>query len=159
MQNQKKIILNDETDYGECFACGPKNPYGLKLKFIEEKNTVKTTFNCTKEYQGFPGYTHGGIITTIIDEVMSRVSVLEGKWASTAKLDLRFKKLIPINENILAQAKKIRILGKFIQIEGKIYLSDGTIAAEGKGMFAILNENSLKEMSKDYPSLSKNWMY
>ena len=110
MQNQKKIILNDETDYGECFACGPKNPYGLKLKFIEEKNTVKTTFKCTKEYQGFPGYTHGGIITTIIDEVMSRVSV-------------------------------------------------GTIAAEGKGMFAILNENSLKEMSKDYPSLSKNWMY
>ncbi|GIT16192.1 MAG: hypothetical protein CM1200mP37_7730 [Chloroflexota bacterium] len=67
--------------------------------------------------------------------------------------------MIPINENILAQAKKIRILGKFIQIEGKIYLSDGTIAAEGKGMFAILNENSLKEMSKDYPSLSKNWMY
>ena len=159
MKNQKKIILNDATDYGECFACGPKNPYGLKLQFIEEKNTVKTTFKCTKEYQGFPGYIHGGIITTILDEVMSRVSVLEGKWASTAKLDLRFKELIPINENIIAQAKKIRMLGKFIQVEGNIYLSNGAIAAEEKGMFAILNENFLKEMSEDYPSLSQNWMY
>ena len=51
------------------------------------------------------------------------------------------------------------MLGKFIQVEGNIYLSNGAIAAEGKGMFAILNENFLKEMSEDYPSLSQNWMY
>ncbi len=40
------LPLNDETDYGMCFACGPRNPSGLQLRFERDGGKVTTTFQC-----------------------------------------------------------------------------------------------------------------
>ena len=49
-----QLPLNDDTDYGLCFACGPRNPSGLHLRFEREGETVTTTLVFhDPEHQGF----------------------------------------------------------------------------------------------------------
>ena len=89
---RRKLPLNDDTDYGLCFACGPRNPSGLRLRFERDGDKVATTFRGQVEHQGFPGYIHGGIITAVLDEVMSRLSLLENRWTITARMNVRFRR-------------------------------------------------------------------
>ena len=54
-----------------CFACGSKNPIGLKLKFsLDDNNVMRTQFTPQKVHQGYKNVVHGGIIALILDEVM-----------------------------------------------------------------------------------------
>ena len=91
MEDRPQLSLNDETDYGLCFACGPRNPSGLHLTFERQGDTVTTSFLGRQEHQGFPGYVHGGVITALLDEVMSRVFLLKNRWTMTARIDIRFR--------------------------------------------------------------------
>src|SRR5215469_14049106 len=68
--------LNDTADYQDCFACGQNNPYGLQLVFRLDDNTVVADFAPRKEYQGFPGIVHGGIVAVVLDEALNRTSML-----------------------------------------------------------------------------------
>ena len=60
------LSLNDETDYGLCFACGPRNRSGLHLLFERDGDVVRSTFRGREEHQGFPSYVHGGVITALL---------------------------------------------------------------------------------------------
>ena len=156
--NQNNVPLNDNTDYGLCFACGPRNSSGLQLKFTKHDNKVKTTYSAQPENQGFPGYIHGGIIYTVLDEVMSRVSVLENRWTVTAKLEVRYLKPIPINTEITAYGKKKSSKHGLWETEGWIELKNGIVAAKATGLFAKIENSDLLSMSQDYPILSENWI-
>ena len=53
----------------------------------------------TDHYQGYPGVVHGGIIASMLDEVMGRV-FMEGdppRFMVTAELKIRYKKPVPVN--------------------------------------------------------------
>lgn len=151
--------LNDETDYGLCFSCGPRNPCGLKLWFHRDGNRVVTLFKGRKEHQGFPGYLHGGIITALLDEVMSRVSLLENRWTMTAKIDVRFRHPISIDQKVTAIAEKVRQVRRFLVVRGWVELSGGIVVAEAQGKFVFLHDQELSRMSEGYPKLAREWMH
>ena len=150
--------LNDQTDYGLCFACGPRNKNGLNLHFQRDGDVVKTTLRTREEHQGFPGYMHGGIITTVLDEVMSRVSMLENRWTMTVRLDVRFKKPVSLSQVVVGVASKVDEKKGFIETEGRLLLPDSSDAAIASGTFFLLDEGSLAKLSEGYPKLSKQWM-
>lgn len=54
-----------------CFACGTANPIGLKLKFYNRNDTVCADITLGKNYEGWQNMAHGGIISTLLDEVMA----------------------------------------------------------------------------------------
>ena len=105
--DKPRLSLNDDTDYGLCFACGPRNAAGLHLMFQQVGDTVTTTFRGREEHQGFPGHVHGGVISALLDEVMSRVPMLDGRWAMTARMDLRFRRPVMVGEEVTAVAKRV----------------------------------------------------
>lgn len=154
----KELSLNDVSDYGLCFACGPKNDCGLGLKFKRAGNKVTTSYTPSDHHQGFPGLLHGGIISSLLDEVMSRVSLLEGKWTQTVKLEVRFRRPISTSQTVTAEARKVGEHRKLIKAEGIILLEDGSLAAEGRGMFAPVSNETLSKMSARYPVLRNQWM-
>ncbi len=75
-----------------CFGCGHDNPQGMRLKFSldEESRQAICHFKLSRKYTGPPGYAHGGIIATILDEAMGKVSNL-CPWASRSPLPVRSK--------------------------------------------------------------------
>ncbi|PAW72220.1 MAG: hypothetical protein B9S33_22895, partial [Pedosphaera sp. Tous-C6FEB] len=53
-----------------CFVCGESNAHGLKLRFTADGQRVHTWFTPRAEHIGFKGVTHGGILATVLDEIM-----------------------------------------------------------------------------------------
>ena len=152
------LPLNDETDYGLCFACGPRNRSGLHLRFERDGDVVTATFRGREEHQGFPGYVHGGVITALLDETMSRVSLLEDRWTMTARMEVRFRRPVPVDQPVTAVAEKRAERRGFVEAEGRVVLPDGTVAASASGTFAFLSEESLAQISEGYPLLASRWM-
>ncbi len=157
-EGESGLPLNDETDYGLCFVCGPRNRSGLRLRFEREGGAVTTTFRGREEHQGFPGYMHGGVITALLDETMSRVSLLEDRWTMTARMEVRFRRPVPVDQPVTAVAEKLEERRGFVEAEGRVLLPDGTVAASASGTFAYLSEESLARMSEGYPLLASQWM-
>ena len=153
------LPLNDKTDYGLCFACGPRNHAGLNLSFQSDGNEIITSFQGREEHQGFPGQLHGGIISALLDEVMSRCSLLEDRWTRTARMEVKFRHPILLDQKVLAIGKKIRQHGKVWETHAVAKLPDGTIAADARGTFVEVPKETLTRMSSDYPQRAKEWMF
>ena len=152
------LSLNDETDYGLCFACGPRNDCGLRLRFRRDGDRVTTKYTASDHHQGFPGYLHGGVITALLDEVMSRVSVLEGQWTMTARMDVRFRSPVMMEQTVTVAGEKVRDRGGFFEARGRVELPDGSVAADATGTYAPVPDQTLSEIAAGYPILAKEWM-
>ncbi|HKI68805.1 MAG TPA: PaaI family thioesterase, partial [Verrucomicrobiae bacterium] len=86
-----------------CFVCGESNPVGLKLRFHTDGRIVETRFTPRPEHVGFRQVVHGGIIATLLDEIMVwACAVPTKKFAFCAELNVRFVHPIPPGEEVLA---------------------------------------------------------
>ena len=82
-----EIVLDDDA---YCFCCGPENPIGLKLTFEEtSEGRMRTLWTPRKEHQGFKDIVHGGLVATVLDEVMVRLLYLRGIHAVTAGMETK----------------------------------------------------------------------
>ena len=63
-----------------CFACAPTNPKGLKMEFWEDGEELVSIWTPSPDYEGWLGTLHGGIQSTLIDEI--------GGWWIGRKLQL-----------------------------------------------------------------------
>ncbi|MBP2628846.1 MAG: thioesterase superfamily protein [Firmicutes bacterium] len=123
-----------------CFACGKENPIGLKLVFIEKDESYITTFTARPEHQSYDGIMHGGLVSTILDEVMGRYLYAKGFNAVTAKLEVRFRKPTPIGQQLTVTGKIVGKRGNMYELVSEMKLPDGTITAQGKAIIAVLED-------------------
>ena len=122
-------------DNNKCFVCGKDNPKGLQLDFYEEEETYKTRFRPADTYQGYPGILHGGITSTLLDEIMGRYLCHLGITALTVQLEVRFKKTIELGQVLLVEGKIVNTKGRVVEMEARVLLEDGSIGASAKGKF------------------------
>jgi uncharacterized protein (TIGR00369 family) len=115
-----------------CFACGVKNPIGLKLTFREDGDKYVAVFRPGPEHQSYDGIVHGGIISTLLDEIMARYPYAKGLNTVTARLEVRYRKPTPIGQELTVTGWVTKERGKMIELAGNVALPDGTITAEGK---------------------------
>ncbi len=125
-----------------CFACGKDNHIGLKLEFIEDEDSYNTTFTGGPEHQSYDGIMHGGLVSTLLDEVMARYIHAKGFNAVTARLEVRFRHPTPIKQQLTITAKIVSQRGKLYQIKGEIALHDGTVTAEGNATIAVVEDTA-----------------
>ena len=114
-----------------CFACGRLNPCGLKLQFEEQDDTYITHFTGAPTHQGYDGIMHGGIVSTLLDEIMARYIYAKGVTAVTARLEIKYLKPTPIGVPLLVKGRIIKNRGRIYETAGTIELPDGTVTAEG----------------------------
>ncbi len=125
--------MTELSDDGHCFVCGPKNPIGLKLDFSFNGNTISTEFVPKKEHQGYMNIVHGGIIATLLDEVMVKLAIALDMPAVTARMDIRLKKALNVGEKITVSAEIISTTRKVLEAYAKAVTGDGVIIAESSG--------------------------
>ncbi|MFQ5881315.1 MAG: PaaI family thioesterase [Candidatus Methylomirabilales bacterium] len=118
-----------------CFVCGKKNAAGLRLNFaLVGEAEVLTSFLPTKQFQGFKGLVHGGIIATILDEVMVNGVWLRGIKAVTGKLEVRLKRPARVGEHLYFSGKILRDEGRTIEVESRATTAKGVVVAEARGL-------------------------
>ncbi len=123
----------------KCFGCGQENPVGLRLSFDIDENTVRSEFTPTEAYAGYPGYVHGGIVFSILDEAMgwAAYNLSSGMLAVTAKAQVRFRRPVLTGEPLTVTASITRKTKRYIWTEANIRRKDGTLAAEGTAIMVV----------------------
>jgi len=123
-----------------CFACGPANPKGLHLTFRFEGDAYVCDFTPAKEYQGWDDIMHGGIVATVLDEVMTRILWEKGISAMTAEMTVRLKKPVPIGRPATARARITEARKRLYLTEAELLLADGSVAATATGKFLVVDQ-------------------
>ena len=131
-----------------CFVCGKDNPVGLQIVFKDKGNgEIEASFTPSVYHEGFPGFLHGGLATTLMDETMARVVNTLGVHGMTARLEVRFREKIPVEEELKVVAKIVQYKKTIADIEARIFLKDGRVAAEATGRFMIIGKMADPNMS------------
>ena len=124
-----------------CFGCGDANPRGMKLAFDRdaERRRIVGRFRLGAEYQGGPGFIHGGIIATVLDEAMGKVCRFSDVRAMTAELAIEYLRPVPVDEEICVEAFETRRNGRQLFHQGEIRNAAGELLARGRGRFVVVD--------------------
>jgi uncharacterized protein (TIGR00369 family) len=82
---------------------------------------------------------HGGIIATVLDEVMSKVSRFFDVRAVTAELTVEYRKPVRIGTDLIVEGFNARREGRQLYHEGEIRDAAGTLLARGRGRFVVVD--------------------
>jgi len=131
--------------YKKCFVCGKDNPIGLNIKFYEDGDKVKAEFTPEEKHQGFKEIVHGGILFSILDEIMGRTAVINNKGMTmTIEINIKYRKKAKIGEKIIFTAQMTKDLGRMIEAKGQAYSKDGSLLVEARGKFIIISKKMQK---------------
>lgn len=134
-----------------CFVCGENNVVGLKLRFTTDGKIVQTRFRLGPAHIGFHGIVHGGILTTVLDEIMVwACAVPTRRFAVCAELTVRFLNPARPEDEIIA-AGEMLVNRKNRIFEAKAALADplGRKFAEATGKYLPIPKNELTGMMAD----------
>ncbi|MGC7846828.1 PaaI family thioesterase [Desulforudis sp. 1088] len=124
----------DERATHMCFACSPVNPIGLKLLFEDDGDVLRTSFTPGEEHQGWTGWVHGGLISTVLDEAMAQWCWRRGMTAMTAEITVRFKKGVRIGERMDVSARMVSARGRLVELEAAAAVA-GKVVATARSKF------------------------
>ena len=89
-----------ENSANKCFVCGPGNPNGLNVRFRMDGEVCRAEFTPGEDHMGYDGVTHGGIIFSLLDDVMANWIFLNGERCFTAKAQIRYRQPLPVGTPI-----------------------------------------------------------
>jgi uncharacterized protein (TIGR00369 family) len=135
-----------------CFVCGESNPIGLKLRFETDGRIVQTHFVPRPEHAGFRQTVHGGLVATLLDEIMVWACAVQTKrFAFCAELNIRFQNPLRPNETVLATAELVENRrGRIFHAKGELRNQDNTILATATGKYIPIKDDLAAEMAEDF---------
>jgi acyl-coenzyme A thioesterase PaaI-like protein len=137
-----------------CLVCGLKNPFSLRSGFYElENDELLAVFTPNEEHQSYPGRLHGGISAAILDETIGRAIMIkyeEDVWGVTMEFTSRYKKPVPLNEELRVISRITKDTSLVFEGTGEILLSDGTVAVEGRGKYLKLPLEKIADSGLDH---------
>ena len=122
-----------------CFACGEENPIGLHLKFDFDGEKISTKKILPREFQGYEGTAHGGILSTRLDETMCKF--IDAKYherAVTGRLEVRYKFPTPVAQELKISAWEESQRKNIITMKSTVETADGVVTAEATAKFAVV---------------------
>ena len=140
MANWPQVSVDIKKERDMCFACGQKNPIGLKLNFGWDGKVARTEFTPTKLHQGWAGVVHGGIITCLLDEAMSYAALFSGANSLTAKMQTRLRRPLQIDEPLTITASLTKQTRKLVEAKAEVSLKDGTVVADSTATMFVIGQ-------------------
>jgi acyl-coenzyme A thioesterase PaaI-like protein len=125
----------------------------MQLAFYEEDDgSVLCEFTPRQEYQGYPDRLHGGLATTLLDEVIGRAAIARDLWIATAKLEIRYRRPIPLEQPSTVRGWITRVRRRAVEARAEILLADGSTAVEADAVLVPISkeEQSLVEEILDF---------
>ena len=147
--------LNRQLDVREdhwCFGCGQQNPIGLKLTFFEQPDgSVYADWTPQRVHQGYEGMSHGGMITTVLDEVMGWANYVRKLWAVTGTINVRFRKPVRIGDDLRARAWVESVSGRKVDVRAELRRrEDDLLLAEATAIFIRVTESQAADWQGRY---------
>jgi acyl-coenzyme A thioesterase PaaI-like protein len=138
--------VKEIVKYAGCFVCGDKNPVGLRVKFYEKEGGAAAEFAPREVLEGYKGLLHGGILCSLMDEVMIKAVLVKNVYCVTAELSVRYKKPVEI-------ADKLSLFGCIEKENGRVYTTRGwaknqrgETVAEAEGKFFVPKPSEINKL-------------
>ena len=164
IQRNKLKVIAKYSHNGRGIVTGPHNPASVGCNmYVLEGGLSGTVFTLNRWHEGHNMLAHGGIIASILDEVLgysnhTREYVLGLKYTPvfTGTVKYTYLKPVKVGERYFASAKITKIEGRKRFVEGEIYDDDGLFYATGEGVFLTSDELSDDEEIVKYTELTKD---
>ena len=93
-----KVAFRDRR----CFVCGKANPIGLHLVFDLDRENDRATSSVTfgVDHQGWDGVVHGGLLASVLDDVMAYAIMTTDNLAITTRMTTTYRQPVKVGETL-----------------------------------------------------------
>ena len=134
-----------------CFACGSLNEHGMQLVLHVEPGLSWTELTLDERFEGWAGIAHGGIVCTVLDEVMAWALVGEDNWGLTARLAVEFRHPIPIRRPVRGEGRVVRNRRRIVETAARLVdPATGVELATATGTYVAADEARRVELRARY---------
>jgi len=152
------ILADDGGRYAfadhNCFACGRENPIGMGLHIELGEGTARTTWTAGDDFVGWSDKVHGGIIATLLDEVMAWAPSSFDSWAVTAEMRVRYRSPAMPGEEMVATGRVVERRRRIYEVSGEVLGADGRLIAEGSGRYLGASPTEKADLKARYGATS-----
>jgi uncharacterized protein (TIGR00369 family) len=141
-----------------CFVCGEANAQGLRLRFETDGRVVQSRFTPGASHAGFQGVVHGGILATLLDEIMVWACAVQAKkFGFCAEMTVRFQQPAAPGAELIAEAELVENRrGRVFEAKAVLRNSAGEVVASATGKYMPILEANLAELQRDMVG-DPNW--
>jgi acyl-coenzyme A thioesterase PaaI-like protein len=140
-----------EFEPHHCFACGELNEHGLHLELHTSPEGSWTDIVLEPRFQGWDAVAHGGIVCTLLDEVMAWSVIGRGTWGVTARLNVAFRRPISTGRAIRAEGWVVADHRRAHRTAGRVLdLESGEVLATAEGTFMAVPSGQLERLKARY---------
>jgi acyl-coenzyme A thioesterase PaaI-like protein len=135
-----------------CFVCGESNASGMNLRFETDGNIVQAHFLPRADHVGFKQVIHGGILATLLDEIMVwGCAVRTRRFGYCAEMTVRFLQPVRPGVEILAIGELVADKrGRLFEARGELRSKEGLIFATSTGKYIPLKQAEEATMFADF---------
>jgi len=134
-----------------CFACGTLNAGGLGLELHVEPGRSWVELALDRRFEGWEGVIHGGILCTILDEVMAWALVGEDNWGVTARMAVDFRRPVEVGKRIRAEGWITRSRRRVVDTAGHIVdAATGVELATATGVYVAASPDRKRDLQRRY---------
>lgn len=127
------------SDDGYCFACGALNPIGLHMEVSYLENKATSRLALKREFQGWNDIVHGGVVATILDEIMAHAVMHYVGKSVTTSLQITYRAPLHVGQEIQAAGYVVEQKSRAAVARGEIRVTDnGKVIAAGESRFLLL---------------------
>jgi uncharacterized protein (TIGR00369 family) len=130
----------------KCFGCGPMNHSGLKMEFYINGSSILSWVTVPDHLCGWENLVHGGVISTMLDEIMARAMIHSLKSLGLTKsMTINFIKPIHVGKEVMVEGKILEAKEDWEAItEGVIYDEKGDVCTRSTGTFMLFSPKAIK---------------
>lgn len=134
-----------------CFACGELNEHGLHLAIHADATGCWTELALDARFQGWEDVAHGGIVSTILDEVMAWAVIGRGVLGVTARMTVDFRRPVPVGRALRAEGEVASASRRLFRTLGRIVDAEsGALLATSEGVYMAAPPDRLAELQARY---------
>ncbi len=130
-----------------CFGCSPNNFAGLHLEFFTNGEKIVSWLRVPKHLSGWDQIVHGGVIATMLDEVMGWSALhLLRKMPLTKTITVEYLKPVYVDEDLTIEGRPVGNCGdREAVIQAFLYNKDGELCSKATGRFALFTFEAMRE--------------
>ena len=134
-----------------CFACGELNEHGLHLDLHVGGERCWTELTLEDRFQGWDGIVHGGIVCTILDEVMAWSLASTDNWGLTARMSVDFRRPVRLGRGIRGEGWVTTNRRRIIETAARLVDAEtGDVLATATGTYVAADADRKRQLQARY---------
>ena len=141
-------LVSQDWHGQHCYGCGPENPHSLHADFNFDELTgeVRFDFQPPSFALGAPGYVHGGVLASIMDEAQGVLCFHVGHVVMTDELHMKYHKATALDKPFRVSAWITAVRKRRMYTHGSVHSLEGELLVSSRAVWYLLPERIIQRM-------------